>query len=720
MAVSIYTALGNRITVGPSSGGVPVLPTQGVELSNMINPVVLSNSGVSLAASQIKTLYESNANTNAFTDALLSKLTGLVGQVNADWNAVSGLSQILNKPTIPTIPANIVIDAAYVHTDNNYTTTEKTKLGTLAPQVQINWNDTSGITSIANKPAYLVNDQYYVHTDNNYTTTDKNKLATINAQVQADWSLGSGIGSILNKPSIPEDFQTATVISNTFNCDHLYNYSTITISSAQTYNFNLSGAILECGGSIAFVADGISGHEPVFSNGYLSSGGFDNTVGKTNVLTYVYLPGGILSYNWIVGMVDSAEVDQTVIPGSTNPVSSSGVVAYVAAHGGSSSWGSITGTLSAQTDLNAALGLKAPIANPSFTGSLQLVSDTNKGVMIGPGTYPAWMGTDGLYVNGQFRANSYIVGTVGLLFGSGSTQIVGIDNGTTDSYLSFWTGRGVAQGERIRIIDNGNVGIGTTNPQQKLDVNGDINIKSDSRYMYNGIQVVQAQTALNNYYFGGSGNLSGTGGENFGFGLNALSNISSGSANNAFGNNALGHINIGNSNIGIGYATLFNIAGGNYNIAIGHNSGRFISGGVTINTTSDSSIFIGSSTYPLTSGDVNEIVIGHNAVGLGSNTMVLGNSSITKTAIYGNVGISMVGATARLHLPAGTSGAGGAALKFEDGVALTVKEAGTVTRHDGHLWFTATNGGSEFQLDQQSGGGGISDADAIMYAMIFG
>lgn len=37
--------------------------------------------------------------------------------------------------------------------------------------------------------------------------------------------------------------------------------------------------------------------------------------------------------------------------------------------GGSASWGSISGTLSNQTDLNTELGLKAPLDNPIFTGT---------------------------------------------------------------------------------------------------------------------------------------------------------------------------------------------------------------------------------------------------------------------------------------------------------------------------------------------------------------
>jgi hypothetical protein len=41
---------------------------------------------------------------------------------------------------------------------------------------------------------------------------------------------------------------------------------------------------------------------------------------------------------------------------------------------GSSEWGGITGTLSAQTDLAAALALKAPLASPTFTGTVTIPS----------------------------------------------------------------------------------------------------------------------------------------------------------------------------------------------------------------------------------------------------------------------------------------------------------------------------------------------------------
>ena len=69
----------------------------GIETGAEVNPT----------AAEIKTAYESNADTNAFTNAEQTKLagieTGAEVNVNADWNAVSGDAQILNKPTLATV-----------------------------------------------------------------------------------------------------------------------------------------------------------------------------------------------------------------------------------------------------------------------------------------------------------------------------------------------------------------------------------------------------------------------------------------------------------------------------------------------------------------------------------------------------------------------------------------------------------------------------------------
>ena len=65
---------------------------------------------------EIKTAYENNLDTNAFTDAEQTKLAGIATgaevNVNADWNSVSGDSQILNKPTLGTAAATDSTDYA--------------------------------------------------------------------------------------------------------------------------------------------------------------------------------------------------------------------------------------------------------------------------------------------------------------------------------------------------------------------------------------------------------------------------------------------------------------------------------------------------------------------------------------------------------------------------------------------------------------------------------
>jgi hypothetical protein len=54
----------------------------------------------------------------------------------------------------------------------------------------------------------------------------------------------------------------------------------------------------------------------------------------------------------------------TVAAGVTTPISDSGT-----GNSAAPTWGTITGTLSSQTDLNTALGLKAPLASPALTGT---------------------------------------------------------------------------------------------------------------------------------------------------------------------------------------------------------------------------------------------------------------------------------------------------------------------------------------------------------------
>ena len=83
------------------------------------------------------------------------------------------------------------------------------------PQRQSDWNqaDTDAVDYIRNKPQNLVQDASYVHTDNNFTDADVSKLGGIESgaqvNVQADWSVSdsSSDAFIKNKPTIPSGDQ---------------------------------------------------------------------------------------------------------------------------------------------------------------------------------------------------------------------------------------------------------------------------------------------------------------------------------------------------------------------------------------------------------------------------------------------------------------------------------------------------------------------------------
>ena len=100
-------------------------------------------------------------------------------QVNADWNATSGAAQILNKPTIPTVPTNV---SAFTN-DAGYITSSD-----VPAQVNADWNATSGAAQILNKPTIpTVNNATLTIQKNGTTvgtfTANQASAATINVTV---------------------------------------------------------------------------------------------------------------------------------------------------------------------------------------------------------------------------------------------------------------------------------------------------------------------------------------------------------------------------------------------------------------------------------------------------------------------------------------------------------------------------------------------------------
>ncbi len=125
-------------------------------------------------------------------------------------------------------------------------------------------------------------------------------------------------------------------------------------------------------------------------------------------------------------------------------------------------------------------------------------------------------------------------------------------------------------------------------------------------------------------------------GSNTSFGYKALFSNTGGTNNTANGYQALTYNTSGFYNTANGYQALMYNTTGNTNTAIGYQAGR-LWGNSTANYFSSNSVFIGANTSANSDLQTNEIVIGYNAIGAGSNTATLGNTSITRTVLRGDV-----------------------------------------------------------------------------------
>jgi hypothetical protein len=143
-------------------------------------------------------------------------LNDVPAQINSDWNSNSGVSQILNKPTVYNewFGTQQEYDAILVKDPD---TVYHIAGGGGGVQVQADWTETqvSSPAYIQHKPTIptatsdLTNDSGFVTSSDVPTATsdltNDSGFITLNdvpAQVNADWNSNSGASQILNKPTV--------------------------------------------------------------------------------------------------------------------------------------------------------------------------------------------------------------------------------------------------------------------------------------------------------------------------------------------------------------------------------------------------------------------------------------------------------------------------------------------------------------------------------------
>jgi hypothetical protein len=246
-----------------------------------------------------------------------------------------------------------------------------------------------------------------------------------------------------------------------------------------------------------------------------------------------------------------------------------------------------------------------------------------------------------LSVGGNINTNGfYQINGNSILNTLGSGVCFGIDscNGSNleafNTFLGAHAGKNNTLGWANTLVGN-NAGLANTTGVRNTFVGENAGYSNT----IGGANIAIGQSAL---YANTEGNY------NVAMGANALDANDVGLENTAIGWHAVGQNTSGGRNTGVGAAALYLNTTGSYNVAVGRNAGRYYGSGTDALTDPENSIYIGYNSRAFSNDDSNSIVIGYEALGLGANTVVLGNDSITTTALKGNVGIGTTSPTAKL------------------------------------------------------------------------
>lgn len=325
--------------------------------------------------------------------------------------------------------------------------------------------------------------------------------------------------------------------------------------------------------------------------------------------------------------------------------------------------GQAVGTLTAMTQVLILPGT-GPLTftpNATWAGSIDNISVklvttsaavqvvTNSDTSVG---YEARSGGIGLYCFFQGKdagaCNSSGTANVFVGYEAGRRNTTGTNNLFLGKQAGFWNAAGLS-----------NVFLGTSAGYNNITGNSNMfigfaaglaNISGSSNVYIGTSAGVAATTASDNVALGSNALLATTtGGSNIAIGSDAgrtnlvgTSNTfigtragytSTGGSNIFIGNNAGYSVTSAVSNVFIGINTGYSKTTGNENVFIGNNSGRYIADGSTVNTTGGTATYIGAATKASADGVSNETAIGYGAIGSGSNTVTLGNSSVSATCM---------------------------------------------------------------------------------------
>jgi len=283
-------------------------------------------------------------------------------------------------------------------------------------------------------------------------------------------------------------------------------------------------------------------------------------------------------------------------------------------------------------------------------------------------------------------------------------------------------------------FSGGNIGIGTTSPNYKLDVNGDINISIGNVLRINGYTIFKSTSSnifigqdsgfinttgnYNNFFGFGSGRNNTTGGDNVFVGYNSGYFNSTGIANTFLGYWSGGYNTTGSENVYIGFESAMqnngtaNVVIGSYagfnatssggNVFIGREAGMYETGNnkLYISDYRTANLIYGDfSTGMLGLGGLNATSSPYLLINPSGNVGIGATSPLAKLDVTGNIILSGSDRYLNFGNTSGTSGYG-----FRD-------NAGTMQfKNSGGSWASIAS--------STSGGGGVQLSDANVWTGI--
>ena len=213
---------------------VGITPTQASEISantlkvgitpTQASDITTNNAKVGITPTQASDITTNNAKVGITPTQASDIVTNnaKVSNVQSDWNASTGLAEILNKPTIPTVPVDsvngqtgvVVLDTDDISegTTNLYYTEARVDAN---PDVVANTAKTgittAQATAIVDNTADILDNKVDIVRNALDIQQNAADIALKVSNVQSDWNASSGLAVILNKPTIPSGGVTQIV-----------------------------------------------------------------------------------------------------------------------------------------------------------------------------------------------------------------------------------------------------------------------------------------------------------------------------------------------------------------------------------------------------------------------------------------------------------------------------------------------------------------------------